>query len=378
MRNTFATQFYCRKSKASKINGLAPVELSIIINKERVFINLPYKCDPDEFARKRRPKEIEDYLNTQRGVINKVLTDMAENDIPVTASNLREYFRTGGVKSYTAEDLFSDYLLILKDRVPKTLTKGVYRKYELVRNLFFETFDKNSEVTAITNAVVRRFFTILDNKYDSSTAAGYKTKFKSFVTFGMDNNRIKVNPFQGIKIVKEKKTITYLTEEEISRIVNTEIDNESLSRVRDAFVFQLSSGLSYADVLALGPDDLHYDEDSGMHYIKKNRVKTGTEFFSIVLPEGVEVYNRYGGRIPVISNQKYNLMLKAIQTLCGIQKNLTTHLARHSYATRLLNRGVKINTVAKTLGHKNTKITESFYAVLLDKTVINEVAAAMR
>lgn len=372
MRNTFSTQFYARPSKVNK-KGLAPIELSIICNGERVLINLPYKVSPEEFNRKRRPKEIEDYLNVQRSLISKVMTDMAENDIPLTSSNLRTYYRTGGVKSYTVEDLFNDFLDIQRERVGHSLTKGVYRKYELVKELFFTTFDCTQEATAITNAVVRKFFVLLDSKYDSSTACGYKTKFKAFVTFGLDNNKLKINPFQGVKITKERKEISYLTDKEIDLLINTPIENESLSRVRDCAVFQLASGLSFADVCALTPEDLH--EEDGTYYIAKNRVKTGTPFFSVVLPFGVEVYKRYDGHIPVISNQKSNIYLKSIQTLCGIKTPLHTHVFRHTYATLLLNKGVNLKTVSRTLGHKNSKITEYYYAYLEDRTILNEVSS---
>lgn len=376
MRNTFSYQFYCRESKASKkAPHHAPVELGFSVNGKRVFINLPYKCSPKDFNRKKRPQVIEDYLNTQRTVISRVLTDMADKGIPLTASNLRMYFREGGVRSYTAGDLFEEYLSILRQRVPSTLTKGVYRKYELVRDLFFESFDKEQECTAITNSVIRKFFALLDDRYQSATAAGYKQKTKSFILFGIDNHRILVNPFQGIKINKERKDITYLTENEISLLINTPIENESLSRVRDAAVFQVSSGLSYADVCQLHEGDLK--QDNGVYYIAKNRVKSGTPFCAPVFKEGVEVYNRYGGHIPLISNQKYNVYLHQLESLCGIKTPLHSHLFRHTYCTRLLNKNVGIKTISRAAGHANSKVTEYFYAHLEDKTVIKEIGAVI-
>ena len=374
MRNTFSVQFYNRASKTNK-NGLAPIEMSIICNGERLLINLPYKCKPEDFNRKRRPKEIDDYLNAQRSLINKVITELAENGLPLTSKNVRDYYRTGGVKSYTASDLFTEYLEILKVRVPNTLSKGVYRKYELVRDLFFSQFDKEQEVTAITNAVVRKFFVLLDSKYDSSTAAGYKTKFKAFVRFALDNNKMKVNPFQGIHIVKEKKDITFLTEEEIKTIINTPIENESLARVRDAFVLQLSTGLAYADIAALKKEDIQIADD-GTHYIVKPRIKTGTTYTTVVLPEGVEVLKKYDYQLRIISNQKSNAFLHAIQGLCGIKKNLTTHLARHSFAQRLLSNGVRLETVSRTLGHSDTRVTQKFYCKVRTNDIVKEINAA--
>lgn len=375
MRNTFSVQYYVRPSKVSKKDGLAHIEMSIIINGKRILVNLPFRCRPEDFNKKRKPQEIEDYLNAQRTLVSKVLAEMAENNIPVTSENLRDYYRTGGVKSYTAEILFNEYLDILKARVGHTLTKGVYRKYELVRDLFFETFDKDREVTAINNYEVRKFFAILDAKYDNSTAVGYKTKFKSFITFALDNNKMKINPFQGIKIVKEKKEIDYLTSAEIQKIIDTPIENESLARVKDAFVFQIASGLSFADVSNLKEGDLQ--EENGMFYISKNRVKTGTPYFSVVLPFGVDVYKKYNGHIPLISNQKYNLYLHSIETLCGLEKRLHSHIARHSYCTLLLNKGVPIKTVAKCAGHANSRVTENFYAHLEDRTILRQVSEAL-
>lgn len=376
MRNTFCVNFYNRPSKVSKKDGMAHIEMSIIVNGKRILVNLPFRCRPEDFNRKRKPQEIEDYLNAQRTLISKVLAEMAENGIPVTSENLRDYYRTGGVKSYTAEVLFDEYLSILKARVPSTLTKGVYRKYELVRDLFFESFDRNREVTAINNAEVRRFFAVLDAKYDNSTAVGYKTKFKSFITFALDNNKMKINPFQGIKIVKEKKDIEYLTEDEIKRIIETPIENKSLSDVRDAFVLQLSTGLAYADIYALKKEDIQIAED-GTHYIVKQRVKTGNTYTTVVLKEGVDVLKKHDYQLRIISNQKSNAMLKTIQVLCGIKKNLVTHLARHTFAQRLLSQGVRLETVSKALGHQNTRVTQQFYCSIRKDDVINEIKSVM-
>lgn len=374
MRNTFSYNFICRSSKANR-KGLSPVELSFNCNGQRLYLNLPFRCKAEEFNKKKRPQDIQDYLDVQRVTINKVLTDLAENGIPVTAANLRTYFRTGGVKPYTIEDLFNDYLLIQKERIGKTLSKSVYRKYELVTELFYTLVDKTQEVMTINNALIRRYFALLDGKYDNSTSCGYKTKIKAIITFGMDNNKIKINPFQGIKIIREKKEITYLTEEEINLLISTPIENESLSRVRDCAVFQLSSGLAFSDVAALEEGDLQ--EENGIYFITKDRVKTGTTYCSVVLPEGVEVYKKYGGHIPLISNQKFNAYLKSIQTLCGIKTSLHSHLFRHTYATRLLNKGVNMKTVSRTLGHSNSKVTENFYAHLEDRTILKEVSTAI-
>ena len=372
-RTTFSIAFVCRESKKNKC-GLAPVELSICLNGDRKFINLPRKEKPSEFNRKHRSKDIEDYLSLIRTRVNEIMTEMLANGEPITTEAIREYVRTGGYKSYTVGQLFTDYLKLLSKRVDVDLTMGVYRKYELVRNMFYGYVKPESECSAITPAVIKQVQVDLYARYDTATAAGYLTKLKTYVKYGMDNNHIKINPFQGVKIVKGKKDIIYLTEEELRTINGTAIENESLANIRDAFVLQACTGLAYIDIYNLRREDIQVNGD-GTHFICKNRVKTTTQYTTVVLPMGVEVLKKHDYQLHIISNQKYNLMLKNIQVLCGIKTTLTTHVARRTYATMLLNRGVRLETVSKCMGHRNTKITQAAYAQVLNKTVIDEVTA---
>ena len=203
------------------------------------------------------------------------------------------------------------------------------------------------------------------------------TRLKTIIKYGMDDGKLKQNPFKNIRIKHHKKKIEYLTEEELNRIYDLQIDNKSLEDIRDAFCFQASTGLAYADLLNLKKEDIRITED-GTHYITKARKKTGTEYTTVILPMGVEVLKRHNYNLHIISNQKYNLFLKTLATLCNINKNLTTHLARKTFCCLLLNKGVSINTVAKCAGHQDIKITRSYYATLQESTVIKEVTLAFR
>ena len=374
MRQTFCCKCYCRASKANK-DGYSPVEVSIISNGHRVFLQTQYRCNPKEFAKKRRPKEIDEYCNTITTRVNTILLEMLQNGEPVTADAVKNYLKNGGYKSYQVQDLFDEYIGILALRVGKTMKQPVYRKYELVRDLFYTQCEKTRECNSISHADIVKFFTLLDNKYDSSTAAGYKTKFKSIMMFGIRNNRIRnLNLFEGIKISKIQKPVEYLTVEEMQKIINTPIENESLARVRDMFVLQMATGLAYADVAALKKEDIQIAAD-GTHYIVKDRVKTGSTYTTVVLPFGVEVLKKYDYQLKVISNQKCNAFLKIIQVLCGIEKNLTTHLARHSMAQYMLSSGIRVETVSKMLGHQDVKVTMRHYCQIRTNDVLKEVAA---
>ena len=372
MKNTSKIQFYARESKKDK-DGLVHIEMSININQKRVFINLPMQVEPKRFNSKRQPKEYEDYIALMRTRVNEILVEMMAHKEPITAERIREYIRSGGYKSYTVEDMFNDYLSIISKR---NMSPGVHRKYELVKELYLEDNKGSDEITAITPHSISQFQAKLYGKYESSTAAGYMTKMKTFVKYAMDNGKLTINPFNGIKITKEEKPIEYLTEDEIETLSKLELENKSLQNVLDLFLFQASSGLSYADIVQLNKEDVQ-DDGNGHYFIHKKRIKTGTEYTAVVLPQGMKILEKYDYQLNVISNQKMNSYLHIIERQIGFKKSLHSHLARHSYCTLLLNKGIRLEVVSKAAGHKSTKITQRFYAHLEDRTVIDEVAAVL-
>lgn len=376
MRTTSSIQFYCRQSKANK-NGLAPIEASIIINGKRAFINLPRRETPADFTRltqAKRNNDLKDYLYEVRCKFNAVQTDMMRNNIPLTADGLKTYFQSGGVKPYTLEDLWKDFLHMTEQRIDRTITMVCYRKYVSAMGIMYRYVPKDTQLSSITPATIQTILVGLQSKYKEGTVSGIMTKIKTVAKFGMDNGRITINPFQGIKYGKGKPTIEYLTDEEIQTLINKHFEIERLERVKDLALFQISSGMAYADTQALTPEDIHFD-GQGNCYIYKERQKTGVPYTSVVFPEGVDILRKYNYHLPTISNQRLNAYLKEIQTICGIKKNLHTHLFRKTYGTRLLNRGVRLETVSRCLGHSSTQITQAAYAKLLKTTIIQEVSS---
>lgn len=363
MKTTYNYNFYCRKQKANKKTGEAPIEMTVSLNGERVFIQLPLRCTPEEFSQ--NPQVVRDFIDTQRVKLRNTILELEEEEAPVTAHSIRERFINGKRKE-TLETTFNDFLALKK----KTLSKSLYHKYEFVKDLFFTYADK--DCNNITNAQIRHFCAELERKYENSTALSYFGKLKSLIRYALDNGKLAYNPIQGFKMKKVKKEIDYLTESEIQKLKDTKVDTESLQKVKDCALFQISSGLSYCDCLELKPTDLK--EKDGTYYINKCRHKTGTPFFAVVLPDGVEVFQRYQGKLPFISNQKYNLFLKALAERAGINKNFHSHLFRHTYCSTLLNRGVSIKTVSRCAGHTTTAMTEHFYAFLRNETVLDEVS----
>lgn len=378
MRTTSSIAFYCRKCKTTK-SGLAPVELSLIINGQRTFINLPRKEAPDEFKKalsSKRDNDTKRYLHEIRIKLNEIQTEMLRNNIPLTVEALKSYFKTGGIKPYSLEDLWNDYLALQSKRIGITITDMGYKKYVSARNTMYSYVSKSTEVKAITPATIQNILIELQSAYKPSTTFSIMTKIKSVIIFAKDNGKIDINPFLGIRYSRGQTEIEYLTEDEIKRLTDHRIDIERLKRVRDLAVFQISSGMAYADTQLLTPEDIQ--EDNGTYYINKTRKKTGITYTSVVFPEGVEILRKYNGQLPHITNQKLNAYLKEIQTITGIEKTLHSHLFRKTYGTRLLNRGVRLETVSRCLGHSSTQITQQVYAKLLKSTVINEVKQAFQ
>ena len=180
---TSNVSFYCRSSKTDK-QGLAPIKLCIIINGERTIVTLPRKEHPDVFKKEtasKRDNPLKQYLDAVRDRLNDYVTEITEAGEPLSAPMLKEYFKYGGAKSYTIEELFNEYLAILQKRVGMDLTPRSYRKYELARDKFYLVADKARPLSAITSAVVIEYIATLRKEFNRPTTNGYAQRIKTVV-----------------------------------------------------------------------------------------------------------------------------------------------------------------------------------------------------
>ena len=287
MRTTFNIGFVCRPSKVQK-SGLAPVEMTIVINGARTYLALPRKEQPSTFKKlseSKKPNDLKDYL---QGLYNKVSqrqTEMMLKGVPLTAQALKDFIQYGCSDSYTVGQLFDDYLAILKKRVGNDLSQSVYRKYEVARDIFYKysSLHKDEQVAEITNAVIIDFRAALSKDYQSTSAAGILTKIKTICKFAYDNDRLRLDPFCGIKISKKAKEVEFLTEEEVKKIKDKRLYCDRLDKVRDLFLFQCFTGLAYADIAKLTKEDF-LGNNLGQTCIKKERCKTSVTVIAFLLP----------------------------------------------------------------------------------------------
>ena len=160
-----------------------------------------------------------------------------------------------------------------------------------------------------------------------------------------------------------KENVEYLTEDEIAAIESLHpMEGTQMAMARDLFVFQLYTGLSYSDAQAFDIRD--YKKVDGKWVNVGERIKTGVSYVSVLLPKAVEVLERYGMQVPKVNNIQYNASLKVIQQALGIRTKLHSHLARHTFATRALRLGAKIENVSRMLGHTNITQTQRYAKVL--------------
>lgn len=218
-------------------------------------------------------------------------------------------------------------------------------------------------------------------KCNNNTAVKYVRNFRKIIKICLDNDWLDKNPCSRYEGKMKEVERDFLTEEELNRIYNKRFSSERLTLVKDIFIFSCYTGLAYVDVRGLKKDHLGIGID-GQKWIFKNRQKTDTKSKIPVLPIAQEIIQKYSDHpkclnedsvLPILTNQKMNAYLKEIGDLCDISKEITFHMARHTFATSVtLTNGVPIETVSKMLGHKNIQTTQH-YAKILDKKVSEDM-----
>lgn len=374
---TMSIRFYCRESKR-RANGKSPVEMAINIDGNRLLTHLPRKEEPEVFDRlvkSRKTNPLKEYLTAVEARLREYETECIREGEPLTVESVKTFIENGYIRrSATVQSFIDDFLHSLqKKRDSGAMSAKRYRKYEIAINYFL----KGTEVKPTDPVTMIRNQTILEYKhyltgedFEYGTIAGDLQCLKSLILFGLRNGILKENPFIGIKIGKKTKNVRFLSEGEVAKIKEKEMPNDRLEKVKDLFLFQCYTALSYCDMALLEPDDYHANDD-GFLFIEKRRKKTGIPFLVVLLPEALEIAKKYEFQLPVISNQKYNAYLKEVATLCGIESKIHSHIGRHTAATFLLNKGVPMEIVAKVLGHSTTAQTRH-YAKLLDDSVFRE------
>lgn len=209
-------------------------------------------------------------------------------------------------------------------------------------------------------------------KLGDKAVESYHKGLRAMLNRALKMGKITANPYDRLRgefVSKKRDVVDYLTEDQMQKILElTPVPGSQVAMARDLFIFQMYTGLGYADTQIF--DLSQYREVDGKWRFVGKRVKTGVPYVSMLLPPVVDMLKRNGWRVPKMNNQRYNQMLKAIGMVIGIER-LHSHMGRHTFATWMLSNGSKIENVSKMLGHTDIKMTQR-YAEVLAKDVYDD------
>lgn len=363
--------FACVNSRKNKA-GESPIQLWINCDGKRATTHLELRVKPSIFQKSMKSRQQNPvllYCDAVRWRIINFYASSVYGGTTPTSKQIIEYVRNKyTVKQYMLYDLLDDFLRLEQTKRRSLVNSTTYRKYSLVVSRMKEVIE-NKPLKQVTHSDIMLFKYHLQQSVglNANTLCGYIAKAKTIFSYALDQNLIDKNPCRNIRVRKQEVEIQTLTREELERIRLYNFELDRLDRARDCFIFAANTAIAYADLATICRDDIR--EQDGIHYIKKCRVKTGIEYIVPLNDVAMEILRRRNYRLPIVSNQKYNCYLKEIAELCGIEKRLTSHIARHTAATLMLNSGISLESVAKILGHTNTKMT-AHYAKLTEQTIL--------
>lgn len=366
--------FICRASKARK-DGLSPIELSIIIGGDRTVITLDRKVKSTSFnpstQKVRGDKDLNEYLEVIRRKCYQIETELIRMDNLNLETFIHSYKYGIKQKEDTLLQIYDKHNELYKDNVlcGKIDNAALY-KYKKSRERvadYLQSIDKTDiKLKDITPSFIEGYQNYCLKTLKTNTTNKQLKMLKKILSFAVKERLLEVNPFQ-MTLKEEKLDYHTLTIDDVKYLLSVEITDKRIASIRDLFVFQSMTGLSYADMASLSMDDIKDD------VIIKRRKKTDVQFVIPVLPIAKSILEKYEYKLPIISNQKYNQYLKVLGDVCKMPMSLHSHLARHSYACILLNSGVDMKTISKTLGHSSMRTTERIYAEMSNQTVISNI-----
>lgn len=397
MIRTVCINFSLKKTKTLN-NGTAPVYLRLTVAGERVELTTRRYINPERWnigmqkmnGTNDEARVFNNYLKTLEQKVFEEHRLMIDGKVPLTAANLRDRLlgKPDIKRTKMLVPIFKEHNRRIKSLVGKEYANGTLERYEtsLRHTIAFMEwqYQKNDlDIVEINHEFITSYDYYLRSecKCSNNTAVKYIKNFKKIIRICIANGWLDKDPFINYKAKVKEVVRHYLTSDEIQLIADKEFVSDRVNQVRDIFLFSCFTGLAYADVKKLKRSEISIGLDK-QQWIFTSRQKTDSPSRIPLLPIALKILSKYEGNpeclhkdrvLPVLSNQKMNSYLKEIADLCGIKKELTYHIARHTFATSVtLANGVSIESVSKMLGHKNIRTTQH-YAKILDAKVSEDM-----
>ncbi|AKA35327.1 site-specific integrase [Flagellimonas lutaonensis] len=395
MFSTINVIFYPKKRKSNKKN-LVPIYARITLDGKRAEFSTGKQVDLQRWdvesgrVRGKTPEilVLNRFFDTLKAKCVSIYDELVRSGEFVDADTVKNIFLGNTKKQYMILEIFQDHNDEMESLLGKDYNPGTLQRYKAAYKHVSDFIQirygkKDLPVKKLDHGFITSLEFFLKSRKNCShnTAIKYIVNLKKIVRIAYANEWIERDPFFHWKASWKQKERQYLTQEELTRLVEKQFDIERLQTVRDIFLFCCYTGLAFADVEKLTNDDLVTDLN-GQRMIKTLRKKTKVLSSIPLLPIPEAIIQKYEGHprvvakgtlLPVYSNQRTNFYLKEIAIGCGIKKTLTTHLARHTFATTVtLSNGVPIESVSKMLGHTSLKTTQ-IYAKVLDSKLIEDM-----
>lgn len=390
MEHSFSILFWLHKTKVNK-KGECPIYVRITVNGKRTEMSTGKRIKKEKWSNAagrvkgntEEARTINNYLDNTKVNLTKIHDKLFDKGKFISSQLIRDIYMGKTVKQHSLIELFKFHNQQIKELIGKGYAPGTLERYETtlkhLRDFIKHQFRKDDVyLTELNYSFIADFEYYLKSvkSIGHNTTTKYLRYFKKIVLLAVKNEWLDRDPFARFKLSLKEVKRECLTKEELQELENKAISIERLDQVRDIFVFCCYTGLAYSDVEKLSKDNLSKGMDGGL-WIFVDRTKTGNPSNIPLLPKAHEIIKKYenhpiaghaGKLLPVISNQKMNAYLKEIAILCGIEKSITFHLARHTFATTVtLANGVSIETVGSMLGHKNLRTTQMYAKVVQQK-----------
>lgn len=384
MQKSYASVVFDRK-KQLKTKGVGKVEINIYLSRlQRKFITVK-TCTDSEWKFYKTSWE----LANEIAMYNTIVEDMVKGGEAMTIDSFKQHIGIGEEAKEEREKAkkiasATGFLDFMEEEINKERqAEGTFRR-KMVVHRALKAWGKMNRFTQITVDNVCKFNEWLreDEGRSDVTLYNYHKALKMYTRAACEQGFIKEDPYKHSRCKFEKgkcKERRPLIESELQRIRKLNGLSSRFEKARDLFIFSAYTGLAYSDNLAFDFETMA-EKHGDTYYIDGSRIKTEHSFFTPILPPAMEVLKKYDYQLPQLSNQKLNEYLKTIKELAKIHKPMTSHVARHSFATLILTYDIPIEKLSRMMGHSDIKTTQ-IYGKILKKTIevkVKKVAKRIR
>ncbi|MGO4875996.1 site-specific integrase [Pedobacter psychrotolerans] len=391
MSAKFSLLFFLKR-RGGYVGGDLQVYLRITVDGRRAELTIQRKYSPEKWntrkgcmiGTKDSVKEFNAYLLAFQTKVYEIQRTLLADGHHVDPEIIKRTITGKDKSSEMFLEIFEEHNENMRKLVGKDYSMATLIKYstclktlKLFVQFKYKTGDINIRQMDFAFLTSLEMYLKTQKEVGHNTAMGYIKKVKKIIHLCVANKWLTYDPFVAFKVSTNKTSRTFLSEEEMKRLSNKAFTIHRLAEVRYMFLFSCYTGLAYVDVAQLTRDSIVKGSD-GTVWIMIDRTKTGVTANIPLLPQAQKIISKYEAHpkviitrklLPLISNQKVNAYLKEISVICGINKELSHHCARHTFATTVtLSNGVPIETVSKMLGHSSLKSTQH-YAKVLDPKI---------